>query len=126
MALVGPYRVSLVVVTVAVTAVSLVPPLYHRWWWWDVVTHSMVSGVLAAWGRTFDLPFRWAWPLFVAAMLAWEWLELWSPLLYQPNKLDVLKDLTVNVVAFGTVWTLLSLGQLDGTGLLRSLPGREI
>lgn len=118
---VGPLYVSLVPVTVGLAGLALVPSFYHRWWWWDVVMHTAISGLLAVWGRTFDLPSRWAWPLFVGGMLAWEWLELATPLLYSPSRHDVLMDLTVNLVVFWTVWAALSFGFTDDASTTRSL-----
>lgn len=98
---------ALGLVTTVVAGVALVPEFYHRWWWWDVLMHSTIAGLLGVWRHTLDVPPRVAWPALVVGMLAWEWLELSTPLLFSPTRADVLKDLTVNVVAFGTVSTLL-------------------
>lgn len=99
---------ALALVTTVVAGVALVPDFYHRWWWWDVLMHSAVAGLLGVWRHALDVPARVAWPALVVGMLAWEWLELSTPLLFSPTRADVLKDLTVNVVAFGTVSALLA------------------
>ena len=103
-------RSVLGVVTVVLAAVALVPRPYHRWWWWDVLMHALVAGLLAAWADAFDVPSRWAWPAFVAAMLAWEWVELSTRYLFSPTRQDLLADLTVNVVVFAAAWVALASG----------------
>lgn len=116
---------ALGVVTAVASGAALVPAFYHRWWWWDVLMHALVAGLLAVWRHVLEVPPRWAWPAFLAGMLAWEWLELSTPLLFSPTRADVLKDLTVNVVAFGTGWVLLSRDVSVGDGVLSSVAGRQ-
>lgn len=99
---------ALAFVTAVAGGVALVPALYHRLWWWDVLMHALITGLIAVWRQALDVPPRLAWPALLAGMLAWEWLELSTPLLFSPNRADVLKDLTVNVVTFVAVSALLA------------------
>jgi hypothetical protein len=99
--------VALATLTLAVAVFALVPQFYHDWWWWDVLTHAVVSGVLAAWWHALDPRSRLGWPVFVVAMLAWEWLEMTTPILLSPGQVDLLSDLSVNVVAFWTIRSVL-------------------
>lgn len=99
---------GLAALTTAAAAVALVPEFYHRWWWWDVFTHATIAGLLAVWRHELEVPPRWAWPALLAGMLAWEWLEITTPLLFSPSRADVLKDLTVNLVAYWSVGVVLA------------------
>lgn len=119
-------KLLVLVFVIAVAAgVALVPAPYHRWWWWDVLMHALIAGLLAVWRHALEIPPRWAWPAFVTGMLAWEWLELSTPLLFSPNRADVLKDLTVNVVSFWTMWALLAHDAAIEDGVMSTVVDRQ-
>jgi hypothetical protein len=117
----GPLA-ALAVVSVATAAVGLVPEFYQRWWWWDVVVHAVAGGLFAVWAYLLGIGRRWRWPTFAAAMLGWEWLELWVAWFLSPNRHDVLLDLTVNVLAF---WAVLYVLERVG-GPTAAGSGREV
>lgn len=74
-----------------------VTPLYTTYIWWDLLTHALGGYVLARWILLVDPADATFLCVFLAAILAFERLELWYPHLLGSAKADLLSDLAAGL-----------------------------